>query len=150
MSTSNSLRQQIADYLVTAIREVEEPRISLITKEPFEVSEIAITQFPAVLVTMREETRETVTMGATGVGRRMGTLNFEIRVFVRGVELDNRRNTILEAIEEAIEADRYLGLYNQGVLDSQITTIGIIDRQPPLAEMLIELEVKYNYLRAST
>ena len=150
MSTSNSLRQQIADYLVTAIREVEEPRISLITKEPFEVSEIAITQFPAVLVTMREETRETVTMGAPGVGRRMGTLNFEIRVFVRGVELDNRRNTILEALEEAIETDRYLGLYNQGVLDSQITTIAIIDRQPPLAEMLIELEVKYNYLRAST
>jgi hypothetical protein len=150
MSTSNSLRQQIADYLVTAIREVEEPRISLITKEPFEVSEIAITQFPAVLVTMREETRETVTMGAPGVGRRMGTLNFEIRVFVRGTELDNRRNTILEALEEAIEADRYLGLYNQGVLDSQITTIGIIDRQPPLAEMLIELEVRYNYLRAST
>ena len=150
MSTSNSLRQQIADYLVTAIREVEEPRISLITKEPFEVSEIAITQFPAVLVTMREETRETVTMGAPGVGRRMGTLNFEIRVFVRGVELDNRRNTILEAMEEAIEADRYLGLGNQGVLDSQITTIAIIDRQPPLAEMLIELEVRYNYLRAST
>ena len=150
MSTSNSLRQQIADYLVTAIREVEEPRISLITKEPFEVSEIAITQFPAVLVTMREETRETVTMGATGVGRRMGTLLFEIRVFVRGVELDNRRNTILEAMEEAIEADRYLGLYNQGVLDSQITTIEVIDRQPPLAEMLIELEVRYNYLRAST
>jgi hypothetical protein len=150
MSTSNSLRQQIADYLVTAIREVEEPRISLITKEPFEVSEIAITQFPAVLVTMREETRETVTMGVPGTGRRMGTLLFEIRVFVRGVELDNRRNTILEALEEAIEADRYLGLYNQGVLDSQITTIEVIDRQPPLAEMLIELEVRYNYLRAST
>lgn len=150
MSTSSSLRQQIADYLVTAIREVEEPRISLITKEPFEVSEIAITQFPAVLVTMREETRETVTMGQTGFGRRMGTLRFEIRVFVRGVELDNRRNTILEAMEEAIEADRYLGLQSNGVIDSQIITIEVIDRQPPLAEMLIELEVRYNYLRGNT
>jgi hypothetical protein len=150
MSTSSSLRQQIADEIVARIREIEEPRPVLVTKEPFEVDKLAITQFPAALVTMREETRETVTMGVAGVGRRMGTLSFEIRVFVRGTELDNRRNTILEAIEEAIEADRYLDLYSQGVLDSQITTIEIIDRQPPLAEMLIQLEVRYNYLRAST
>jgi hypothetical protein len=150
MNTSQSLRQQIADEIVSRIREIEEPRPVLVTKEPFEVDKLAITQFPAALVTMREETRETVTMGVAGVGRRMGTLSFEIRVFVRGTELDNRRNTILEAIEEAIEADRYLDLYAQGVLDSQITTIEIIDRQPPLAEMLIQLEVRYNYLRAST
>ena len=150
MNTSQSLRQQIADEIVSRIREIEEPKPALVTKEPFEVDKLAITQFPAALVTMREETRESVTMGVPGVGRRMGTLRFEIRVFVRGVELDNRRNTILEAIEEAIEADRYLDLYAQGVLDSQITTIEIVDRQPPLAEMLIQLEVRYNYLRAST
>lgn len=147
---SNSLRQQIADYLVTAIREIEEPRVSLVTKEPFEVSEIAITQFPAVLVTMREETRETITMGQPGVGRRMGTLRFEIRAFVRGVDLDLRRNELLEALEEQLERDRYFDLRANGVIDSQIITIEIVDRQPPLAEMLIELEVRYNYLRAST
>jgi hypothetical protein len=69
---------------------------------------------------------------------------------VRGVELDNRRNTILEAMEEDIEADRYLGLQSNGVIDSQIITIEVIDRQPPLAEMMIELEVRYNYLRGNT
>jgi hypothetical protein len=147
---SNNLRQQIADYLVTAIREIEEPRVSFVTKEPFEVSEIAITQFPAVLVTMREETRETVTMGQPGVGRRMGTLRFEVRAFVRGVDLDLRRNDLIEALEEQLEKDRYFNLKSSGVLDSQIITIEIVDRQPPLAEMLIELEVRYNYLRAST
>jgi hypothetical protein len=145
-----SLRQQIADYLVTAVREIEEPRVSFVTLEPFNVLEIAITQFPAVLVTMREETRESVTMGVPGVGRRMGTLLFEIRAYVRGNELDSRRNLLLEAMEEQLERDRYLGLGNQGVLDSQITRIEIVDRMPPLAEMLIELEVRYNYLRAST
>jgi hypothetical protein len=150
MNTSQSLRQQIADEIVARIREIEEPRPVLVTKEPFEVDKLAITQFPAALVTMREETRETVTMGQTSFGRRQGTLRFEIRIFVRGVELDNRRNTILEAMEEAIETDRYLGLKSNGVTDSQIITIGIIDRQPPLAEMLIELEVRYNYLRGNT
>jgi hypothetical protein len=147
---SNNLRQQIADYLVTAIREIEEPRVSFVTKEPFEVSEIAITQFPAVLVTMREENRETITMGQPGVGRRMGTLRFEVRAFVRGVDLDLRRNDLIEALEEQLEKDRYFNLKASGVLDSQIITIEIVDRQPPLAEMLIELEVRYNYLRAST
>ena len=147
---SSSLRQQIADYLVTAVREIEEPRVAFVTLEPFNVLEIAITQFPAVLVTMREEIRESVTMGVPGVGRRMGTLRFEIRAYVRGNNLDLKRNELLEALEEQLERDRYLGLYNQGVLDSQITTIEIIDRMPPLAEMLIELEVRYNYLRAST
>ena len=144
-----SLRQDIADYLVTAIQEIEEPRIALVTKEPFEVSEIAITQFPAVLVTMREETRETVTLGAPGSGRRTGNIRFEIRAYVRGAELDQKRNLLLEALEEQLEKDRYFDLRSQGVLDSQITNIEIIDRMPPLAELLIRLEVRYNYLRGS-
>jgi hypothetical protein len=147
---STSLRQQIADYIVRSLKEIEDPQPKFVTKEPFEVSEIAITQFPAVLVTLRQEDRETITMGVTGTGRRMGTILFEIRAYVRGTELDEKRNTLLEAMEEAIEADRYLGLNGSGVLDSQIIKIEIIDRQPPLAEMLIELEVRYNYLRAST
>jgi hypothetical protein len=99
---------------------------------------------------MRQEDRETITMGVPGTGRRMGTLLFEIRAYVRGTELDEKRNTLLEAMEEAIESDRYLGLKASGVIDSQIIKIEIIDRQPPLAEMLIELEVRYNYARATT
>jgi hypothetical protein len=147
---SNSLRQQIADYIVSAIREIEEPPVSLVTKEPFEVSEIAITQFPAVLVTMSEETRETATMGAPFLAHRFGTIRFDIRAFVRGTDLDQRRNTLLEAIEEQLERDRNLALKSQGVMDSQIVNIRVIERQPPLAELLIRLEVRYNYLRAQT
>ncbi len=104
-----SLRQEIADYLVTAIKEIEEPRVSFVTLEPFNVLEIAITQFPAVLVTMREEIRESVTMGVPGVGHRMGTLRFEIRAYVRGNELDNKRNLLLEAMDELV-----LGFYGCG------------------------------------
>lgn len=146
---SASLRQGIADYLVTAIKEIEEPRIALVSKEPFEVSEIAITQFPACLVTMREETRETVSMGAPGSGRRVGNIRFEVRAFVRGTELDLKRNELLEALEEQLERDRYFDLRAQGVMDSQITNIEVIDRQPPLAELLIRLEVRYSYLRGT-
>ena len=147
---SNSLRQQIADSIVRSLRDIEDPQPRLVTKEPFEVSEIAITQFPAVLVTLRQEDRETVTMGVPGTGRRMGTILFEIRAYVRGAELDSKRNTLLEALEEKLEQYRYLDLRDSGVIDSQIIKIEIVDLQPPLAEMLIELEVRYNYLRSTT
>jgi len=146
---SNNLRQQIADDIVQKIQDIEDPRPNFVTKEPFEVSELAITQFPAVLVTMREETRETVTLGAPSVGRRTGSIRFEIRAYVRGTDLDQRRNTLLEAMEEALEVDRYLGLKASGVMDSQIVNIEIIDRMPPLAELLIRLEVRYNYVRGT-
>lgn len=146
---SNSLRQQIADYLITAIKEIEEPKVAFVTAEPFNVLEIAITQFPAVLVTMREETRETVTLGAPSVGRRTGNIRFEIRAYVRGNDLDLKRNELLEALEEQLEKDRYFDLRTSGVLDSQITNIEVIDRMPPLAEILIRLEVRYNYTRGN-
>jgi hypothetical protein len=122
----------------------------LVTSEPFNVLEIAITQFPAILITPRQETRETITMGIPGAGRRMGTLDFEIRAYVRGNELDRKRNDLIEAIEEALDSDRYRGLVQTGVLDSQIVSIDIIDRLPPLAEISLALRVKYNYVRTLT
>lgn len=147
---SNNLRQQIADQIVARLREIEDPRPVLVTKEPFEVADLAITQFPALLVTLRQEDRETITMGAPAIGRRMGTIRFDIRAYVRGTDLDQRRNTLLEALEEKLEEDRYLDLKSSGVIDSQLIKIEVIDRQPPLAELLLEFEVRYNYLRAST
>jgi hypothetical protein len=119
-----------------------------VTREPFEVSELAITQFPAILITARLEERETITMGGPGVGRRQGSIDYAIRGFVRGTELDKKRNDLIERIEETLDTDRYRG--QQGVTDSQITRIEIIERQPPLAEVSIEFRVTYNYLRTQT
>jgi hypothetical protein len=144
-----SLRENISKYIVTALENINDPRPNLVTREPFEVDKLAITQFPAVLVTFNIENRETVSMGAPGAGRRMGTIAYDIRGFVRGTELDTKRNDLIEAIEEQLELDRYLGLRDAGVIDSQITEIEVISRMPPLAELRIRLEVTYNYLRGS-
>jgi hypothetical protein len=147
-----SLRQDIVTEIIRVLKEIEEPRPVLVTAQPFEVDKLAITQFPALLVKFTNENRETVSMGAPGAGRRTGEITCEIRAFVRGsdVEIDTKRNTLLEALEEQLEFDRYLGLQSSGVLDSQITTIEVIDRQAPLAEMRIELTVNYTYLRGTT
>jgi hypothetical protein len=98
---------------------------------------------------MLEEERETISMGAKNVGRRMGTVRYNIRGFLRGVELDTQRNDLIEAIERALDTDRNLGLRTNGVGDSQITRIEVVQRLAPLAEISITFEVNYNYLRTS-
>jgi hypothetical protein len=142
-----SLREQVAEAIIGIIHEIELPRISLVTREPFEPDKIAITQFPAVLVQLDTEERETITMGQPGIGRRMGTMIYGIRGYVRGVELDQKRNELITGIETALDQDRYLGLYASGVTDSQLVKIEIVKRLPPLAEINIEFQVKYNYER---
>ena len=147
---AQNLREQVAENIVTVLKNMVDPTPVLVTREPFVVQELAITQFPAVLITAIREERETITMGAPGVGRRMGTIEYQIQGFVRGNELDTKRNDLIERIEEALDSDRYRDLTAQGVTDSQIVTIEIIERQPPLAEFRITFQVKYNYLRAAT
>lgn len=144
-----SLRESITLELIRVLKEIEDPRPVLVTRDPFAVDKLAITQFPAILVQSLTENRETITLGAPGAGRRSGTIQFSIRAYVRGVELDRRRNDFIEAIEEQLEQDRYLGLRDQGVMDTQIRTIEIQERLEPLAEFLITLEVRYNYLRGT-
>lgn len=151
---ADNVRQQITENIITTLKQCDDPRPVLVTSEPFEVAELAITQFPAILVTAVREERETITMGAPGVGRRQGTVFFNLRGFVRGTELDKKRNDLIEAIEEALDSNRYrslqIGANTNGVIDSQITVIETIERQPPLAEILIEYQVRYSYLRTST
>jgi hypothetical protein len=147
---AQNLREQIADNIVTVLLDMQDPRPVLVTREPFNVTEIAITQFPAILITPTNEERETITMGMSGQGRRLGTLDFTIRGYVRGVELDRRRNDLIERIEESLDSDRYRDLIAEGVIDSQVVTIDIIERLPPLAEFSIIYRVRYNYLRSQT
>lgn len=145
---AQNLREQIADDIITVLKDMRDPQPVLVTREPFDVVELAITQFPAILVIASLEERETITMGGIGVGRRQGSIEYTIRGFVRGAELDRKRNDLIERIEEVLDNNRYRGL--NGVTDSQIRSINIIDRLPPLAEFSILFRVEYNYLRTQT
>ena len=146
---AQNLREQIADNIVEVLKGMDDPRPVLVTREPFQVDRLAITQFPAVLVQVGREERSTITMGAPGSGRREGTITYNLRGYVRGEELDRKRNDLIEAIEEALEGDRYRDLYTSGVIDSQVTVIEVVERIPPLAEFNIEFEIRYNYLRGT-
>lgn len=144
-----SLREQVAKNIVEVLIEIDDPHVVLVTRDPFDVEKLAITQFPALLVQQTTESRETISMGTPGTGRRMGIMEFEIRGFVRGTELDSRRNELIEAVERALDSDRYRDLRIQGVTDSQLRNIEIVPRLQPLAEFIMTVEVTYNYLRGT-
>ena len=67
--------------------------------------------------------------------------------------LDSRRNQLIDAIETALDSDRYRGLpltlEGNLVTDSQVTAIEVINRQPPLAEVVVTFQVTYNYFRGA-
>jgi hypothetical protein len=144
-----SLRENIAAKIVSVLQAVANPQVILVTREPLEADKLAITQFPAILVQMELEERETITMGEVALGRRAGTISYQINGYVRGTDLDTKRTELITAIENALDKDRYLGLKVNGVTDSQVTRIEVIRRLQPLAEFALTFQVRYNYVRGS-
>jgi|TARA_B100001094_G_C18176478_1_gene798171 hypothetical protein len=142
-----SLRNQIADNIVEVLKDIANPRPVLVTREPFDVEKLAITQFPAILVQSGSEERDTETMGVSG--HRRGTIIFQLRGFQRGTELDNKRNQLIEAIEEQLDSDRYRGKTSGQVQNSMVTSVEVIERLAPLAEFVINFEVTYYFVRGS-
>ena len=142
-----SIREDAAVNIVDSLKEITAPKPALVTRDPFDVEKLAITQFPALLIQQTQEERQTISMGVSGTGRRTGVMTFEIRGFVRGTELDTKRNDLIEAVENALDSDRYRNV--TGVTDTQIITIEIVPRLQPLAEFVITVEVKYTYARGT-
>jgi hypothetical protein len=138
-----SIREQIANNIIDTLKAVVDLPPTVITREPFDVEKLAITQFPAMLVETGEELRESATMGA---GKRLATITYIIRAFARGNELDTKRNNLIETIEEALDSDRYRGLSGT-VLDTQIVRVEVIPRIAPLAEVVVEVAVRYVFTR---
>lgn len=142
-----SYREQIAEDLVKVLKNVRDLQPTLVTREPFDVEKIAITQFPAILINTGTETRETVSMGSGGL--RRGTIEYLIRGFVRGTEIDRRRNELIELVEEELDRDRNR-LISGVVIDTQVTSIEVVDRLPPLGEVIVTVAVSYQFARGTS
>lgn len=139
-----SIREDIVNDIVTTLKEIKDLKPALVTREPFDVEKLAITQFPAVLINSTNEERTTETMRA---GIRQGTIVYTIRGFVRGNDIDKKRNELVEAIEEALDADRNRGQNSSVVQDTQVASIEVVDRLPPLGEVVLTVNVRYVFTR---
>jgi hypothetical protein len=139
-----SNRETVIENIVSLLKDMDDPKPILVSREPFDVEKLAITQFPAILVQSGEEVRFDTAMRS-----REGQINYVIRSFVRGVELDKKKNEIVERIEETLDADRKRGTTNYA-MKTQIISVTPIDRLAPLGEVLVTVQVQYKYPRGTT
>jgi len=147
-----SNREYATTNIIDVLQDMNSPRPAFVTREPFDVLKLAITQFPAVLVTTGNETREDHAMG----GSRRGTIQVQIRGYVRAdgrqaqvITVDQKRNELIERIEETLNSDRTRELSALRASTTHITNIEIIDRTPPLGEFLITAEVRYSFTKGA-
>jgi tRNA(Ser,Leu) C12 N-acetylase TAN1 len=143
-----SARENIAKDIVEQLENMSNPAPALVTREFFEFDKLAITQFPAILVISTGEDREDIS-----TSERQGTLEVELRCFVRGAKLDTLRNNLIERIEEALEDNRDRNITVDDTVthyvNSTITNIEVIERIAPIGQFNATLTVTYVYKRGN-
>ena len=116
-----SKREDIASHIVTTIEAISSPSIKKVTRQPFNLEELAQAQYPAVLVQTQEETKEDQELGS-GAKTRLCTLEFLVTGYIKGSEsnIDTARNTLATAIETALETDI---TRNNKALDTEVISL---------------------------
>ena len=139
-----SAREDIAINIAQQLQNMTDPAPGLVSRKYFDVVKLAITQFPAILVVTTNEDREDVSMDL-----RRSRVQYVLRCYVRGTELDTLRNEIVERIEETLEQERGRnvsvvpgGIHN---VTTRISNIQIVEREIPLGEVVVTVEVFYTY-----
>jgi len=139
-----SIRESVIENIVDVLRDMNDPKPILVNREPFDVEKLAISQYPAILVQSGQEIRTDISMRG-----RQGVITYNIRAFVRGTELDKKKNEIIERIEETLDTDRLRGTANLS-MRTQVRQILPVDRLAPLGEVVVVVEVEYKYTRGTT
>ena len=145
-----SKRESIAGDIITKLEPVSSPiELKLIKREPFEPEELSNAQFPAAYVQTGDETREMLSLGDVGTGKRQGTIDFLIVGFVKGTtaNIDTLRNQLIEVIEETLDADitRNGNALNTQVIEAN-TDEGVLF---PYGGIRIVVRVLYEFVRGT-
>lgn len=147
-----SNREDVVKNIIEVLEDMAPPRAKFVTREPFDTEKLAITQFPALLVTTGNETREDRAMG----GYRRGVIEVQIRGFVRSdgrqghvQTVDQKRNELIERIEESLNTNRDRELATARASTTHVTEIEVIDRTPPLGEFVVTAEVHYSFTKGA-
>tara|TARA_X000001382_G_scaffold98359_1_gene72764 strand:+ start:304 stop:747 length:444 start_codon:yes stop_codon:yes gene_type:complete len=145
-----SKRESIAGDIITKLDAVSSPiELKLIKREPFEPEELSNAQFPAAYVQTGDETREMLSLGDVGTGKRQGTIDFLIVGFVKGTtaNIDTLRNQLIEVIEETLDNDitRNGNALNTQVIEAN-TDEGVLF---PYGGIRIVVRVLYEFVRGT-
>lgn len=143
-----SARELIAEDIKEQLINMSDPAPGNVTREFFEFEKLAITQYPAILIVTGNEERTDVSMS-----ERQGILQIELRCFVRGNELDTKRNQLVEVIEQTLEGSRGRNLTTEKdathYVETRVTNVEVIERNPPIGQVIVTVEVEYMYKRGN-
>ena len=146
-----SKREDIAGDIITKLDAVTSPiEFKKITREPFEPEELADPQFPSCYIQTGDETREMLSLGEVGTGKRSGTIDFLIVGFVKGTtsNIDTLRNQLIEVVEETLDTDI---TRNGNALSTQVVEAssdeGILF---PYGGVRIVVRVLYEFVRGTS
>lgn len=143
-----SARETIAEDIREQLINMSDPAPGTVTREFFDFEKLAITQYPAILVVTGNEERTDITLS-----ERQGILQVELRCFVRGNELDTRRNQLIEVIEQTLEGSRGRNLTTDKdathYVETRVTNVEVIERNPPIGQVIVTVEVEYMYKRGN-
>ena len=143
-----SARESIAEDIREQLINMSDPAPGSVTREFFDFEKLAITQYPAILIVTGNEERSDVTMT-----ERQGILQIELRCFVRGNNLDSLRNSLVEQIEQTLEASRGRNITVENTathyVQTRVTNIEVIERNPPIGQVIVTVEVEYVYRRGN-
>ena len=139
-----SARENIAINLQKQLENMTEPAVGSVSRVFFDVQKLAITQFPAILITTTNETRNDIS-----TTERQGVISYNLRCFVRGTNIDTLRNELVERIEETLEfsRDRDLDLSANNIhnVSTFVAGVEVVDRELPLGEVVVQVDVRYTY-----
>ena len=143
-----SARENIAKNLIEQLTNMTDPAPGLVSRKYFDVTKLAITQSPAILMNSTSEAREDVSMDL-----RQGVIEYQLRCYLRGTELDTLRNELIERVEETVETQRgrniTLNSTNIHNVTTRVSNIDVIQRELPLAEVVVTVEVTYTYKKGN-
>jgi len=149
----SNVRENIAQDIVKDLQGILVPRVVLVSRNPININDMAITQFPAIVVRTADEERTDATMQANPL--RFGLVNYQIECYVRSNSsattvnnnIDTQRNEIIEAVSEALEEDR---TRNSQAMNSFVSAVSLNeDILYPLARVDITFTVQYKYTRGT-
>jgi len=139
-----SARENIAKNIVEQLQNMTDPAPGVVSRVFFDVQKLAITQFPAILITSGNEVRSDISMGL-----RESTLQYQLKCYVRGTEIDTLRNNMVERIEETLELSRNRDITtsvdNIHSVTTRVSGVDVVERELPLGEVVVTVDVIYRY-----
>jgi len=147
----SNIRDDIAKDIVKQLQGITDPAVVVVSRNPINLTDLSIAQYPAIVVRTTSELRTDETMREL----RFGEVEYTISCYVRSKSsattvndsIDEQKNTLVEAVEEKLEEDRTRG---GQAMNSYVTNVVADDGSIfPIGRVDITYIVRYKYTRGT-